>query len=312
MDVIELKEILAAIDRDAVISALEDGFRSYSAGKVQLSPVGYLDLGDGGDCHIKAALAEHEPYFVAKFVNGVPENRARDLPVQDGVVLLSNARTGSVEAILHDRGELTELRTALAGAAAARLIASPDTRVLGVVGTGGQARRQAEGVADALGIDRSNLLIAGRRLEAARGLADAIGGEAVSIPELCARSDIIVTATSSREILIARDWIRPGSRIVALGADAPGKRELDPAILASATVIVDSIEQCVDHGETGWAVRAGLLDPASVREFGTMVGQAQAFADDETIVVDLTGIAVQDLAIATTVWAAIQKRRAMP
>src|SRR3546814_2406579 len=82
-----------------------------------------LDLGSGGDCHIKAALADAEPFFAAKFVNGVPANRARGLPVQDGVVILSNAETGAIEVILHDRGELTELRTALAGVAAARLIA---------------------------------------------------------------------------------------------------------------------------------------------------------------------------------------------
>src|SRR3546814_3924804 len=100
MQIIELDRILAAIDRDAIVAALESGFRSYSAGKVQLSPVGYLDLGGGGDCHIKAALAEAEPFFVAKFVNGVPANRARDLAVQDGVVILSNAETGAIEAIL--------------------------------------------------------------------------------------------------------------------------------------------------------------------------------------------------------------------
>jgi ornithine cyclodeaminase len=310
MQIIELDRILAAIDHDAVVAALEEGFRSHSAGKVQLSPVGYLDLGGGGDCHIKAALADAEPFFAAKFVNGVPANRARGLPVQDGIVILSNAETGAIEAILHDRGELTELRTALAGVAAARLIAKPGSRILGVVGTGGQARRQAEAVAGALGIARADVLIAGRRPEAARALAETIGGAATSIEDLCARADIIVTATSSRDILIARDWVRPGSRIVAVGADAPGKRELDPAILASATVIVDSVDQCVDHGETGWAVRAGLIDPAAVRELGLLLGTPRDFGDGETVVVDLTGIAVQDLAIAKAVWTAIRERAA--
>ncbi|MGV2495287.1 ornithine cyclodeaminase family protein [Pelagerythrobacter aerophilus] len=310
MQIIELDRILASIDRNEIVGALESGFRSYSAGEVQLSPVGYLDLGGGGDCHIKAALADAEPYFVAKFVNGVPANRARGLAVQDGVVILSNAETGAIEAILHDRGELTELRTALAGVAAARLIAKPNSRVLGIVGTGGQALRQAEAVADALGIARADVLIAGRRSDAAEALATAIGGTATSIEDLCARADLIVTATSSRDILIARDWVRPGSRIVAVGADAPGKRELDPEILASATVIVDSVNQCIDHGETGWAVRAGLIDATMVREFGLMLDNPQDFAADETVVVDLTGIAIQDLAIAKAVWSAIRARAA--
>jgi ornithine cyclodeaminase len=306
MEIIELDQILAAIDRDAIVAALESGFRSYSEKRVQLSPVGYLDLGAGGDCHIKAALAESEPFFVTKFVNGVPANRARGIAVQDGIVILSNAETGAIEAILHDRGELTELRTALAGVAAARLIAKPDSRVLGVVGTGGQAQRQAEAVADALGIARKNVLIAGRRQDAARALAGNIGGVAATVEELCERADIIVTATSSREVLIAREWVQPGARIVAVGADAPGKRELDPGILASATVIVDSVDQCIDHGETGWAVRAGLVEPGSLKEFGLLLGRRPSFADDETVVVDLTGIAIQDLAIAKCIWTAIK------
>jgi len=309
MEIIGQHEILGAIDREAIMAALEDGFRAYSAGAIQLSPVGYLDLGGGGDCHIKAALAEGQPLFAAKFVNGVPANRARGLPIQDGVVLLSNARTGAIEAILHDRGELTELRTALAGAAAVRLIARPGSRRVGIVGTGGQAKRQAETIADTLGLARHDLLIAGRRAEAAATLAEAIGGEAVSMEDLCARADVIVTATSSREILIPHEWIRRGARIVALGADAPGKRELDPRILAGATVIADSIDQCVDHGETGWAVREGLIDPASVRELGAMLERPAAFGDDETVVVDLTGLGVQDLAIAAAVWAEIQRQR---
>src|SRR3546814_14391653 len=94
MQIIELDRILAAIDRDAIVAALESGFRSYSAGKVQLSPVGYLDLGGGGDCHIKAALAEAEPFLVAKFVNGVPPNRAPGLPAPEGVVSPPTAHSG--------------------------------------------------------------------------------------------------------------------------------------------------------------------------------------------------------------------------
>src|SRR3546814_15128235 len=104
---------------------------------------------------------------------------------------------------------------------------------------------------------------------------------------------------------------RPVGGIGAVGADAQGKRELDSAIRASATVIVDSGDQCVDHGETGWAVRAGLIDPAAVRELGLLLGTPRDFGDGETVVVDLTGIAVQDLAIAKAVWTAIRERAAL-
>src|SRR3546814_12253836 len=105
MQIIELDRILAAIDRDAIVAALENGFRSYSAGKVQLSPVGYLDLGSGGDCHIKAALADAEPFFAAKFVNGGPAPRADGLPVQGGGGRMSNDATGAMMVNIPERGK---------------------------------------------------------------------------------------------------------------------------------------------------------------------------------------------------------------
>jgi ornithine cyclodeaminase len=106
------------------------------------------------------------------------------------------------------------------------------------------------------------------------------------------------------EILAAldSDMLTDGQRIVAVGADAPGKRELDPAILARARVVVDSCAQCIDHGEAGWAVRAGFLDPASLIELGALLTAPVVFAANEIVVADLTGVAVQDVAIAKSVW----------
>jgi ornithine cyclodeaminase len=96
--------------------------------------------------------------------------------------------------------------------------------------------------------------------------------------------------------------VRPGARIVAVGADSPGKRELDLQILTHARIVVDSRAQCVDHGEAGWAVRAGLVDPASLTELGALLTAPIAFGDEETVVADLTGVAIQDFEIARSVW----------
>jgi ornithine cyclodeaminase len=100
--------------------------------------------------------------------------------------------------------------------------------------------------------------------------------------------------------------VRSGTRIVAVGADSPGKRELDPRILARGRTVVDSIAQCVDHGEAGWAVRDGLIDPASLLELGTLLESPIAFEPEEIVVADLTGVAIQDFEIAKSVWHRLQ------
>jgi ornithine cyclodeaminase len=119
---------------------------------------------------------------------------------------------------------------------------------------------------------------------------------------------VIVTTTPATEPLLLRDVIRRGTRIIAVGADAPGKRELDPEILAAGRVVVDSNIQCVDHGEAGWAVRGGLISESSLIELGALLTRPISFGDDEIVVADLTGVAIQDVAIAATVWERLKAR----
>jgi ornithine cyclodeaminase len=105
------------------------------------------------------------------------------------------------------------------------------------------------------------------------------------------------------------DMIRPGVRIVAVGADSPGKQELDPELLAKARIVVDSHTQCVDHGEAGWAVRAKLIEEGSLIGLGAILNKPISFSKDEIIVADLTGVAVQDLEIAKCVWSRLKSQR---
>jgi ornithine cyclodeaminase len=122
------------------------------------------------------------------------------------------------------------------------------------------------------------------------------------LEELCGRAELIVTTTPATEPILTSDLIAAGQRIVAVGADSPGKQELDPRILERARVVVDSCAQCIDHGEAGWAVRAGLLEPGSLIELGALLTAPIDFAAEEIVVADLTGVAVQDVAIAGSVW----------
>ncbi len=304
MRIVSLAEIRAALDEDAALEAVAAAFRQYSAGEAQVTAVGHLRFADPpGECHIKSAALAGDSVFVIKVATGFYRNTERDLPPSNGFMAVLSAQTGMVLALLHDEGFLTDQRTAMAGAIAARAIARSGSKTLGIVGAGVQARLQGKLMTRVLGLE--SVLVWARRPESAQALADELGAKATTLPDLCAQADLIVTTTPSREPLLSSDMIGRGARIVAVGADSPGKRELDPRILARGRVIVDSRAQCVDHGEAGWAVRAGLMAPDSALELGTLLAAPVAFAEHEIVVADLTGVAVQDVAIARSVWSRI-------
>ncbi len=305
MKVVNVAEILAALDEDAAITAVETGFKRYSAGRTQVSAVLHLGFGDPpGDCHVKAAAVTGDSVFVVKLATSFYRNPELNLPSSNGFMAVMSARTGELLALLHDEGHLTDQRTAMAGAIAARAIVRAGSRTLGIVGAGTQARLQAKLIKRVLGL--SSVLVWARNRNRATALVAEVRGESVGLEELCARADVIVTTTPSTEPLLSVDMVRPGTRIVAVGADSPGKRELDPRILARGRTVVDSIAQCVDHGEAGWAVRDGLIDPASLLELGTLLESPVVFAPEEIVVADLTGVAIQDFEIAKSVWNRLQ------
>jgi ornithine cyclodeaminase len=304
MRIIELPEILAAVDEKAILDSIEAGFRGLAAGEADLMAVGYLGFKEPpGDCHVKGGYLRGDDVFVVKVATSFYRNAELGLSGSNGFMAVVSARTGETLAILHDRGRLTDLRTAMAGAIAARAIARPESTVLGVVGAGVQAKLQGELIARALNL--KSVLVWARKVERASALASELGGEAVSLQDLCARADVIVTTTPSTEPILTADRVRPGTRIVAVGADAPGKRELDVELVARARLVVDSPSQCIDHGEAGWAVRAGLINADSLLELGKLLASPVAFAEDEIVVADLTGVGIQDVQIAKAIWARI-------
>jgi len=300
-----LDEIVAALDEDVALAAVESSFRRLYADEAQVAAVGHLAFADPpGDCHVKSAFMAGDDVFVIKVATSFYRNPALGLPSSNGFMAVISARTGETLGLLHDRGYLTDQRTAMAGAIAARAIIRPGSTTLGIVGAGTQARLQARMIARRLGF--GTVLIWSRNDRSAAACAAEIGAEVVTLSELCSRADLIVTATPSIEPLLNADMIGAGKRIVAVGADSPGKRELDVALFARARVIVDSRAQCIDHGEAGWAVRAGLIEPAALIELGALLASPIAFADEEIVVADLTGVAIQDVAIAKSVWFRLQ------
>jgi ornithine cyclodeaminase len=301
MRIVTLDEIEKAIDAEQVQALLAEGFIRFSAGDCQVMAVGHLDFPQaGGDCHVKGGHLAGDDIFVVKCSTTFYRNAELGFPSANGFVSVVSALTGEVLAILHDHGRLSDIRTAITGGIAARAVARPGPVTLGLVGTGMQARLQAEWIARTIDVDR--LLVWGRNADKAARLASELGGEAVDLEALCRRADLIVTTTPSTAPLIRAEWVGPGTRIVAVGADAPGKCELDPALFDGAFAIADSRAQCLDHGECGRAVRSGQLDPAAIVELGELLASPRPLAEDRNVIVDLTGVGVQDVQIAKSVW----------
>lgn len=306
MRIVDLPEILTVFDEDAALAAVESSFRRLHAFEAQVTAVGHLVFTDpAGECHIKSGYITGDDVFVIKVVTSFPRSPVPGMPVSNGFMAVMSTKTGEILGMLRDQGHLTDRRTAMAGAIAARAIVRSGSGTLGIVGAGTQARLQAQLIAKHLNL--RTVLIWARNPHAASALAADVGGTAVGLSELCDRADLIVTTTPATEPLLTSDMITAGKRIVAVGADSPGKQELDAEILARARVVVDSCAQCIDHGEAGWAVRAGLIDPASLIELGALLTVPVAFAPKETVVADLTGVAVQDVAIAKSVWSRLAK-----
>jgi ornithine cyclodeaminase len=295
MRIVSLAEITAALDEGIDMAAVAQSFVDFTRGAVQNMAVGHLRFASS-DCHVKGGGVEGAPFFTVKVANDAVIDGAT---VAHGVVVLCSTVTGKVVALLQDEGQLTAIRTALASAIGARAIARPGARTLGIVGTGNQARLNAQVVARMLGLE--TILIWGRDAAKAQALAQAVGGQVSTLEQVCA-ADIIVTSTTAKTPILTRAMVPAGARIIAMGADAPGKQELETALVASAKVICDSKEQCIDHGECGWAVREGLLPASALLELGEVLATSQTFGAQDTVIVDLTGLGAQDHAIASSVW----------
>ncbi len=313
--VLSLDEIKELVDIPQLIEDIEAGFVLYSQGQVQVPPVGFLHFDDPpGDVHIKYGFVTGGEFYVMKMASAFPNNVALRLPVGNGVILVFSQKTGALELVLLDEGWLTDIRTAAAGAVAARHLAPSTVNHIGIVGTGVQAALQLELLRHI--VDCRSCIIWGRNSTNVRALVERLEvrsdfrawdlefQEAPDIDSLTSQCELIVTTTSARAPLIRADQVRQGTHITAVGSDDHGKQELEGALLGKADVVVaDSIAQCVDYGECFHAVQHRLVDEGAIRELGAVIeNPTSGRADDHQITVaDLTGVAIQDIQIATMV-----------
>lgn len=301
--IFEAPEIEAAVDPAALVDEVADALIAYSAGDVTVPRVGLLHFDDpDGDVHIKYGYIHGRSTYVVKIASGFYANPELGLATSDGIMLVYDRETGVLEAILMDRGYLTELRTGAAGAVAARLLAPPHVHRVGIVGAGVQGRFQLRMLGHGVRFD--DVMVWSRSMERLveyRRDMDAEGFEVevtTDLEALVAECDLIVTATPATAPLIHH--VRPGTHVTALGSDNLGKQELSTELLLSATVVAaDSRSQAAHHGECAHALAAGM-DPDSIVELGELAEGAvtgRRGAGDVTVA-DLTGVAVEDIVAA--------------
>lgn len=289
----------------AIIDAIEEGFALLDSDKAVMPMPGYLHFEQPpGEVHIKYGYLRDDAVYVVKIASGFYGNPSLGLPSGSGCMLVFSKQTGELLCVLLDRGALTDLRTAAAGAVAARWLAPKQVRIIGIVGTGVQARLQLQMLRSV--VDCRNVLVWGRtpsHAEAYRAEMEAHGYHITTAPyieDIAHHCQLIVTTTPSRAPLLYANMFPSDANvhITAVGADDLGKQELAPMILANANrVVVDSLQQCIRHGELAHAQR--LVDVERVVTLGSVIADGTPRRTDEHLTVaDLTGVAVQDIQIA--------------
>ncbi len=289
--VFSARDVDAAVPPERAYEAVRAGFVAHARGEWAMQPKLYVTNYPAGDFRAMPALGGG--HALLKWVTSFPGNPARGLPTVSGLVVLSNAETGLVEAVL-DAGAVTALRTGAAATLAAEALGLSGAAA--VVGAGVNGRAAAR-----------SLKACGREVavwdvdaERRRAVAAELGVSVAASEEDALGAQILVTVTPGREVLLSEGSLRAGQHVSLMGADGPGKAEIAVAEIARVRVFCDEWEQASHGGELAAAVDAGAITRADVTELGAVLtGDAEGRRSDEEITIfDSTGLAIQDLAIA--------------
>jgi len=294
-------DVAQLLDMKGVIDAVEQAFRDYAYGRAQMPSKVYITL-EKGDFRVMPVVVASAAGV--KWVSVYPGNPSLQLPTVMGIFICSDPDTGYPLAIM-DATEITAYRTAATSAIASKYLARSDSRTLGLIGAGRQAHRHIQ--SHALVFLVETIKIYDKSNEAVETLIRQFPEfklEQVSIEEAVA-SDIVCTLTPSRSPVVNVSWVRPGTHINAVGADAEGKQELDTELLGMACVVVDDIAQACHSGEINVPIRQGLFKAEQIWSTlseiiaGSRPGRQSA---QEITIFDSTGLAIEDIATAQLVY----------
>ncbi len=303
------EEVGKLLSMSEVMKAVEQAFVEKSLGRAQNPPKLYLFYHKyNGDLRVMPSYLENYDISSVKIVNSHPENRVRyNLPTVMAIVTLIDPRSGFPLAIMGGK-TLTDIRTGAAGGVAAKYLARRDSKILGLVGAGAQARTQLAALLEVYGgFDEVRVWgLYGTAEEFAVEIQSKYGDKCRIIPvktvkEAVKGADIVVTATPSRQPLVMEDMVSQGMHLNCIGADAPGKEELDPTILKKAKIVVDDFTQAAHGGEVNVPLSRGLIKMEDIwAEIGEIIAGLKKGREnpDEITIFSSTGLAVQDAVAA--------------
>ncbi|PPR45718.1 MAG: Delta(1)-pyrroline-2-carboxylate reductase [Alphaproteobacteria bacterium MarineAlpha5_Bin8] len=306
--ILSLDEIKKCIGLDKqLIPIIEEAFKNLAQDKVSMPPILRLDIEEyHGESDVKAAYIQGLDSYAIKVASGFFNNPKIGLPSSNGLMILLDSKTGVIKSILLDKGYLTDIRTAIAGAIAAKYLSNPDSKKVGIIGAGIQAKLQLEALSLVRNIDTA-FIWARKKDKVSEFIADIkklnINIQACLLPEeVVNQCEILVTTTPSKSPLIKNEWLKKGLHITAMGSDAEQKNELDPLIIKDCDLYIpDSLSQTKILGELNHAIKNNLVSSnQNYNELGEVIldpSLGRKRKEDITVC-DLTGTGVQDTAIA--------------
>lgn len=300
--VLTRKEVESLVTMAEAISAVEEAFRLYATSKALMPPKVYLSFEDGDFRAMPSAMMG---YAGVKWVNSHPKNPEKGLPTVMAVYVLNDASNGFPLAIM-DATFLTSLRTGACGGVAMKFLARKDSKVFGFIGCGKQAIFQFLAVKEIFEPEVVKAFdINEKASKSFKEFCERNGVECKLVqPKDACDCDVLITTTPSTKPVVMDDWIKDGTHINAIGADAPGKQELDIKILKRAKIVVDDLEQALHGGEVNVAYSMGVIKKEDIyATLGEIVaGIKKGREGNEITVFDSTGLAIQDIAVAKIVY----------
>lgn len=310
MDIIKREELDRLIKFENVFNKTKTAYELFSKGETITPPFTVFTIPESkGSVHFKCGYVPTQKYFAMKYSGAFYGNEKLGLSNFLGLFMVFNAITGEVEAIIDDKGYLTDYRTGVAGAIATTTLANPDSKIAAMIGTGVQARMQLMTLLKVMPNiqtlqvwGRNNLSLA-KYIEEMKNLYPKLNVVACkSAQEAVKNADIIYTVTYSEQPILQAEWIKKGAHITAVGACEPSMQELDPEILKLADLVcVDSAEACAKNGELHHAIETGYLTKEDVIELGTAITSKVERKKTDITICDLVGIGFQDAVIANCV-----------
>ncbi len=305
--ILNKNEILNLMKMKDVIAVVENAFRDWTNGQADMPSKSYISVKAGDFRAMPAALPGAAGM---KWVNVHPGNRDKGLPSVMALIIYNDTATGYPLAIM-DGTDITAYRTGATAAIAAKYLAKKNSAVLGIIGAGRQAETQILAHAELYNFKEIRAYdIFPAAIERLRSRLP--GFNIVSMPiEKVMEADIVCTLTTAHSPVVKKEWLKSGTHINAIGADAEGKEELEPAILRMATVVVDDFRQAVHAGEINVPISTGWYRKEEVyASLGDLIlGKKKGRIDEKQITIfDSTGVAIEDIAVAKLVYEIAVKR----